>query len=282
MEHLRKSQKRWDHRSTSRGSNSSEQGMPTLRSGVAQAVGLSLGFFRVDARDGREIQADVQRVHCFKSDRIYEKERDENGQEYPREKPATPDMQSGEDDEGPADSPRVCEGGGRSSRVEPAREDQDTTNSVRGILIESKRQPVFYRSAAQWERYPLLGNSACRTGFNGKLRTQWEICGLRTNTFEARVPIGVKFHSFEGGAVHVAVQLRAECENGTAWGCFWALLRSSVADFAVRRSFDVEEEGRGERGVQGDTVFNGEAKYSLFNAFGALYVQGFLVHDTHG
>ncbi|KAJ6504926.1 hypothetical protein DFH09DRAFT_1101718 [Mycena vulgaris] len=159
------------------------------------------------------------------------------------------------------DRPEICEGGGRSSRVEPAREDKDTTNSVRGILIESKRQPGFYiqlaavhRSAAQWERYPLLGNSACRTGFNGKLRTQWEICGLRTNAFEARVSIGVKFHSFEGGAVHVAVQLRAECENGTAWGCFWALLRSSVADFAVRRSFDVEEEGRRERGVEGDML----------------------------
>ncbi|KAJ6466641.1 hypothetical protein DFH09DRAFT_1112207 [Mycena vulgaris] len=85
-------------------------------------------------------------------------------------------------------------------RVEPAREDQGPGHDEQreGILIESNRDPVFisswpqfHYSAAQWERYPLLGNSggpwdlppssidriwtnsaAWRTGFNGELRAQ--------------------------------------------------------------------------------------------------------------
>ncbi|KAJ6595263.1 hypothetical protein DFH09DRAFT_1073082 [Mycena vulgaris] len=248
--------------------------MPTLRSGVAPAVGLSLvrqhgpkkqitpssmqqRSFRVDARGGREVQADMQRVHCFKSDRIYEKEREANGQEYPREKPATPDMQSGEDDEGPADSPTVCKGGGRSSRVEPAREDQDTANIVRGILIESKQQPDFYiqlaavhRSAAQWERYPLVGNSGGPWNLPLFLDRpnldEFRSLADRIQREIADTPQSV-LHSTALKAGRSMSQ--CNCGQSVKMGHMGMLLGS-----AALKSFDVEEEGRGERGVEGDML----------------------------
>ncbi|KAJ6521065.1 hypothetical protein DFH09DRAFT_1098008 [Mycena vulgaris] len=203
--------------------------MPTLRSGVAQAVGLSL----------------VRQTGPSESMHVVVEKLEEIVRELEDKRNCCVQIRGlrGRSREA------LLHIDGRTSQRGPGYDEQrernlDRKQTTARLLYSAGRSSSFCSAVGKI-------STACRTGFNGKLRTQWDICGLRTNAFEARVPIGVKFHSFEGGAVHVAVQLRAECENGTAWGCFWALLRSSVADFAVRRSFDVEEEGRGERGVEG-------------------------------
>ncbi|KAJ6569724.1 hypothetical protein DFH09DRAFT_1080450 [Mycena vulgaris] len=238
--------------------------MPTLRSGVAPAVGLSLvRQISFDARGGREIQADVQRVHCVKSDRIYEKERNGNGQ---HEKPTTPDRQSGEDDEGPAltDGLRRAR---RTPEIMRELEDEELLRANSRVATKEPRSPLCRHIESRTSQrepgydeqhegnldrkqttghllYP-AGRSSSFCGAVGKISTPGgpDLMGNsghsgksvdcdptllehEVSLFTLTVLIGVEFHSF--GAVHVAVQLRAECEYGTAWGCFWpAALKGS-------------------------------------------------------
>ncbi|KAJ6533271.1 hypothetical protein DFH09DRAFT_1092506 [Mycena vulgaris] len=122
------------------------QGMPTLRSGVSPGVGLSL-VRQIDPSMDAGVEKSRQTCNeCIVSRVTEYTKRNIMGMASMKNL-----------------SPRT---GSQTQAVEPAREDQDTTNSMRAVMIGSKRQPIFYiqlaavhHSAAQWERYPLLANS---------------------------------------------------------------------------------------------------------------------------